>query len=382
MNNSVERFHVLDAWRGIAAISVALFHLHVADSLTEWSIIREAWLFVPLFFVLSGFVLMHSYGRKENFDGKDMLIKRFFRIWPLHLSLLSVFVMFEVGKLFAQQKGIQFTFPAFTAQNSLSEIVPNMFLIQSWANSFKDLSFNYPAWSISVEVGMYVILAVVLSITSNQKIRLYLFSSIVIFVTGVLLIGIDKQRTLAQVGMLGFSLGVCLQYFYSRRVSAIKSFKNRMTTTQLTLLEIGAVSLILILMALPLPTAQKYVVASFGFMLVILIFSMEGGLISSALKKKLFQKLGEISYSIYMVHAAIIFTATAACQALGVGTVMRETVNAGSDITLRFFDGGSYWINQALLIMFLVCVISISLITYKIIGIRGQHLKNKLIPRK
>jgi peptidoglycan/LPS O-acetylase OafA/YrhL len=78
------RFDLLDAIRGIAAIAVMMFHYTSHNGL-DW--IPGAWVAVDLFFVLSGFVIAHSYAR-PLLDGmrlREFLVIRVIRLGPLYL---------------------------------------------------------------------------------------------------------------------------------------------------------------------------------------------------------------------------------------------------------------------------------------------------------
>ena len=55
------RFDLLDGLRGVAAVAVMVYHYTLHNSL-HW--LAGAWMAVDLFFVLSGFVIAHSFGRK------------------------------------------------------------------------------------------------------------------------------------------------------------------------------------------------------------------------------------------------------------------------------------------------------------------------------
>jgi peptidoglycan/LPS O-acetylase OafA/YrhL len=61
---AVERYVVLDGWRGIYAILVALFHCPLYWHGWDTLFVRGSWLFVDFFFVLSGFVIAHAYAGK------------------------------------------------------------------------------------------------------------------------------------------------------------------------------------------------------------------------------------------------------------------------------------------------------------------------------
>src|SRR6185369_12703369 len=56
------RFHALDSWRGLCAVLVAPLHYRAIWHLHEFPLIRNSYLFVDFFFVLSCFVIAHAYG--------------------------------------------------------------------------------------------------------------------------------------------------------------------------------------------------------------------------------------------------------------------------------------------------------------------------------
>jgi hypothetical protein len=55
--NNVTRFEALDGWRGICACLVVLFHFHGFSPIYSVELVRNSYLFVDFFFVLSGFVI-------------------------------------------------------------------------------------------------------------------------------------------------------------------------------------------------------------------------------------------------------------------------------------------------------------------------------------
>jgi len=79
------RYESLDGLRGISAIAVVLFYITWSNHITETHLIRESYVFVDLFFILSGFVSTRAYSTRVHTlrEAGSFLTLRFFRIYPL-----------------------------------------------------------------------------------------------------------------------------------------------------------------------------------------------------------------------------------------------------------------------------------------------------------
>ena len=102
------RFEALDALRGVCALLVVLFHVPIYHALKDVGAFANLQFCVDMFFALSGFVLCHAYGQRLNDggDGVRFLAMRFARLWPLHIVMLTLFVMLELTKfVFARADG-------------------------------------------------------------------------------------------------------------------------------------------------------------------------------------------------------------------------------------------------------------------------------------
>lgn len=151
----------LTPMRGIAAMCVAARHvILVTPSLAfldqATNLFFRAYLWVDFFFVLSGFVLAHAYG-KLFASGADrasfarFVKARFARIYPLHLFMLLGFLGFA-----ALRSGL-IGAPVFAEpQRTLEGFLLSLALLQSMG-LLDDYTWNFPAWSISVEWYSYLL---------------------------------------------------------------------------------------------------------------------------------------------------------------------------------------------------------------------------------
>lgn len=167
--NTVERFHSLDALRGIAALSIVFWHWQhffftgttpgTVDlarlPLHEWlfPLYTKGWLAVDLFFTISGFIFYWLYSKSvsegEISAGKFALL-RFSRLYPLHFATLLIVAASQIWLMSA--RGSNFVYP----NNDVKHFLLNLFFASSWGME-NSSSFNGPTWSVSVEVLLYAL---------------------------------------------------------------------------------------------------------------------------------------------------------------------------------------------------------------------------------
>ena len=196
------RFLPLDAWRGILALFVALFHFDVQWHLFSSPLLRNSFLYVDYFFVLSGFVITHAYLNKIEKPGglRLFVISRFGRIWPLHVCLLGVVVFMELSKhtIFGIF-GYQPETAVLSSNNNLYSIMTNIFMIHSFG-LHESLTWNYPSWSIGIEFYIYMIFGVLTFLFSKRLIVL----SFIIIVLGFSILKIYSNTYMDATYELGF----------------------------------------------------------------------------------------------------------------------------------------------------------------------------------
>lgn len=372
----MKRFVVLDSFRGLCAVSVVMFHTYVVQSIAEFEFFKNAYLFVEFFFILSGFVLMHTYRQRLNDMAgfKDFFISRTARLYPLHLFMLGVYLLLEGGRKLAELKGFTFNEPAFTGATSPHELLPNLLLLQSWLNSAMTGSFNYPSWSISIEYYLYLIFGVMAVFARSNTIKLFAVVSLAAFIT--LWNGESWLKLEIFRGTSCFFAGACLYWVYDK----IKDFDLR--PVHFSLLEIACV--LAVYRLLVAPVEHKGIYASLLFCLVILAFAFERGVISRLLQRPVFVWLGALSFSIYLTHAAILFVFKSGVIVLSkvLHTDFTETLQ-GHDMPnmVKYISLHSAWLDNGLVALQLATVLGVSVLTYKYIEIKGVQWGKRLTRR-
>lgn len=151
-----ERFAALDGLRGLVAVAVVIYHN--GDHL-GLDLLPHAWVAVDTFFVLSGFVLAHSYARRieAGMGFVEFAQVRLARLYPLYLIGLAlgatdVLIEIAVGRV---EMGLG---------DALLAVLFGLFMIPHGVNAvipFGDdpivgavFPLNEPAWSLFFELAV------------------------------------------------------------------------------------------------------------------------------------------------------------------------------------------------------------------------------------
>jgi peptidoglycan/LPS O-acetylase OafA/YrhL len=378
-------FRVLDSWRGIAALLVALFHLDIYSALYSLDFTRNAYLFVDFFFVLSGFVITHSYAHRLGTleEVGTFAIRRLGRLWPLHVVVLLAFIIAESGKVFLAARGSSFFIPPFTGPNSPDAIAMNLVFGQS-LGFVQHLTWNPPSWSISAEFWAYMIFAAALlaATTWFSRIRfaaVILVSALIIGSAAVLISfakhGIDATYDLGLVRCLyGFLVGY-LTYRLWQTVSHVK-FRTGF-------LEVAQLIAVFIFVSSVGRTGYSFF-APLVFAVFVFTFAFESGPVSNLLLNGANQWLGRISYSIYMWEAFLIFNfvdrpVSIVEKVTGRVLTMPDTVNSalGGEAAKLIVLGGQFLPILATL-LYLGILIAVASVSYYCIERPGQRVFGRI----
>jgi peptidoglycan/LPS O-acetylase OafA/YrhL len=107
----------------------------------------------------------------------------------------------------------------------------------------------------------------------------------------------------------------------------------------------------------------------------VFIFAFEKGFVSRILKQNIFLYLGKLSYSIYMIHAVILF-----CALLNLMIIQKFS---GIELTpmineIRYIDFGNVLYNNIAICVTLGTIIFLENFTFKYIEQKGQKLGKKV----
>ncbi len=355
------RFKALDGWRGICALMVVLFHLNAATHV--YALTRNAWVAVDFFFVLSGFVL--TSGFESRVDSPAALgvfsARRLARLYPLHLATLVVLLALLAAE--AWRNGT----PLFAAAHGLDALLQCLMLVQGFTT--EALSWNFPSWSISIELWASLLLGLALWLARSNAWMVFGLSACLL-ATLILVYGEPAGPAATEQGallkaahyLMAFAVGVVLFKLFARL--------SRRAWRPPAWVEWPAALLVLATFLLADRMNSPGTVGIFAA--VILVFAFEDGRVSLWLRKPAFQSIGRWSYSIYLVHPLwTILTFKVVLAAGGWSGLQATDVASGARLTL----GGPFAMDLAAGVC-LAMVVGTAALTYRIIEKPGTRLAN------
>jgi len=292
-----QRFHSLDAMRGIAAIAVVI--LHIGDVM-HLQTFHYAYLAVDFFFGLSGFVLARAYESKlrSSLPSLRFLEMRVIRLYPL-FALGIIFGAINVAGQIAAHSPT-----ALSPFGAVGALVMNALMLPALSSPASLFPLNGPAWSLFFEMVINVVFAVILYRLASSLLAVICAVVGALYLSSILYLGhADVGMYWSNIGLgllrVGFSfpVGVLLARLYGKTAKIPSAF------SLVPMMVLGT------MMAVVLPSRfdRAYdVIAIFLVMPVILwlgaIYEMPERL------KKIGAFLGDVSYPLYAIHFPLLQT--------------------------------------------------------------------------
>jgi peptidoglycan/LPS O-acetylase OafA/YrhL len=291
----------LTSLRGAAAIAVVLQHFSATaqQATHDWipSLVPHGYMAVDFFFVLSGFIMSYTY--LAGFESMGMraylpfLWKRVARIVPLGLAITAI-ILLAAGIASLWNYDWLFIMGTPVTDGLRAAVLINILHLQGF---FPRYNLNDPSWSISVELGAYLVFPALIYLlfkVPRWVTTLYIIAGICLMV---------QITAFSENGRLGywwapFDLVRCIVEF------GFGMIVYRVFRARSPLQAIGrdgwtwAVSAICV--GLFITRIDLLIALSFPF--VVLAFALNRGVPSRILSSQVPYFLGTISFSIYLVH--------------------------------------------------------------------------------
>ena len=301
--------------RGVAALWVFMTHFYglAADMLHQPGLMKSLFLFngfrgVDLFFVLSGFILMHVHeGQFTQLRWpviRDFFIIRFFRVYPLNTFILLVLVplvLLAPGYVAMQRHYADPAFAYRVHNLSIPGFIQTLLLVQTWT-VLKLGEWNIVSWTLSAEVLGYILFPLLamaaMRITSLRNAVVVCAASLSTLVV-ILFAGHHANNnptgTFGAIRMLFcFTAGVVLYRAYDLAPEGTERHGATIT--------MGAVAFIALTLFFPVVPVCDV----FGFTALVFGLAYQRGVINTFLSSAPVMWLGRISFSFYLAHYLII----------------------------------------------------------------------------
>jgi peptidoglycan/LPS O-acetylase OafA/YrhL len=306
------RRHHLPALTGlrfVLAIWVILHHLTGKGMLLEpWaqtlpsglqSLVRGGYLAVGTFFVLSGFVLIRSYGG-ESWNRDSLMrfgIARIARVYPGYLLSLLIVSPFIYLSLFRGGAG---------SSRRVALLTDYGLVLQGWTGSL-GVGWNTPAWSLSCELFFYLCFPVLLMFFGKRTWpRLAVGAGMSVMLPLILARLHVPAWWRPLYHMADFLIGIVASHLFDAFVDSGWSFKRAGMWLYSIAGSLGA-----LMVAFP-----QYVRGPFPDLgsalrpvnVAILIgLAIGGGLPAQLLSSRIIKYLGKASYSMYILHIPLLW---------------------------------------------------------------------------
>lgn len=297
-----ERIVALDGLRGVLALYVALFHLSAplvgsGSALTPLApLLHQAWFAVDLFFLMSGFVMMHVYGAPMR-SGAPGSTRHFFRaraarLLPVNLAAMAAMALLL---LLSAHDSAQFLRP--DGRYGWSAGLASMLMLQSpWIDH---RTWDYPAWSVSAECHAYLLFPLLAARVSQLSRRWAL--ALVLLGVGTTLALYLSAGNAADLERFPTNGPVVLLRAAPLFVAGMATYSLR-ATGWLSRERLAIALLIALVLLLSVRSANCLAVIATPF---VVLMCLQTRSIATLFGRRIAISLGRLSYSLYMTHALV-----------------------------------------------------------------------------
>jgi peptidoglycan/LPS O-acetylase OafA/YrhL len=308
-------FAALTGLRIVAALWVVCFHVvaplaavYAGPLAPVWPVLRMGWIGVDLFFVLSGFVIAHSYLDRLGDRPRPALMGRFLwarfaRVWPVWAVVTALFAVVLTVTGSAERAD------SYSAPVTLVHTVKQLLMVQQWgSDSIARTSYVVPGWSLSAEWLAYVCFPVVaLLLFRLRRLPWWLLGTMSLlamspFAVTSALHGDDQN--LWDIRIAGGFLAGALMNMAVRQLRVTPTVQRWAGAVAV----LAVVELVLVgWWSSSLVGLTKVGAAVLIFPVLVGALALSQGALARVLSRPIMQLGGRISYSLYLVHTCLFF---------------------------------------------------------------------------
>ncbi|KAA0268110.1 MAG: acyltransferase, partial [Chloroflexi bacterium] len=281
------------------------FYTNFVDFFPFSALIRSGPIAVSYLYVLSGFVMSLVYYKPgEKFDVMGYWRARFTRIYPLYIISFSLMCVYYFDSLLRIKP---------------QKILANIFVVQAWIPAYSQ-SFNYAAWSMTVEFFFYALFPFMVMWAYRQPMKKLIWVSIALWALSqavhfTLWTGFYPEQKEFLIyspvfHLNSFVMGVVGGIWYLRegRNQNLKPWVVLAVLAASILLVAGyAVISAEVFPALPHNLQPMAGLLAPLLILFIVSLAMDRSRLSQVLNRSVFVNLGETAYAIYILHVPVVW---------------------------------------------------------------------------
>ncbi|MFL5788724.1 MAG: acyltransferase family protein [Flavisolibacter sp.] len=268
---------------------------------------------VIVFFVLSGFIITHSYNR-NNWQYREFIINRCLRIYiPYIASVILAGILLVIAYNLASpvydipmkdyHEGIS---RAYHEGLTVSNFIKTFFFIRGDVNYF---GFNYVYWSLLYEMIFYLLFPFIL-----KYYKQFLIVSIILYPLHFIFTKDEMQFFLVYFFikyLFYFCSGIWLYNVIKNGNKYLQHYVAEKKVLLLGSLLLCFMGIVVLGFAFPNAMGVSFVLAVF-FSLLWIVYILKHGMHLNFLSRT-FLFLGEISYSLYLIHVSILLLLYSLC---------------------------------------------------------------------
>ena len=294
----------LDGIRGIAIISVILFHFNLPQNL-EAGVLKGGFLGVDIFFVLSGFlitkILLEEYHSSKTINLLNFYYRRALRLFPALFLVLSIaFIYVLIADNSAERDKV------------IRGIFSTIFYYSNWVNAYEaaPLGFLTHTWSLALEEQFYIFWPILLLLILSFDYLKANFSKIVLLLiflswSAKSYFAYNSQFLRAFAGTDARSDALligCLLAYWQKERSLLITYLSKSVFVYL-----AAIIIVTMLVFAPHDSLYMYFggYTFFAFLTAILLNGLSLNyipLLSHVSNHSVLRYLGKISYGLYLWH--------------------------------------------------------------------------------